>query len=225
MLKELLEKYFKDILADNPKIEDELNTIFESSVNKKVTEELKKKEDELDSLNEEKIKVFKTSLIEKLDEYISLSMDEFVEENKKNIESNFKVELAEKHLTILKNLLKEESVEIPTEQADKVKGLEGKMEKLSSKLNEKINSEIELKKQIFEYEKANKFMELSKDLSETKKEKLLNLTESIVCEDIEDFAKKVNILKENLIDKKEDTTEDLTEDFTDDKTDLDKYLP
>ena len=226
-LDELMKKHFSDVIKDNPTITEEVNTIFEGSVSEKVAEKLVEKETELEKKNEADLKIFKESIVEKLDEYITLSVEEFTEENKTNIETGLKVMLAEKTFTVVKELFTEAGISIPEDQKTIVVDLEKKVEDLSNKLNESVNSEIDSKKQIFEYNKSLKFITLSADLSESKKEKLMNLVENISCGDnIEDFEKKLIILKETISDKKEDKKDKtLLEDDNFEAGDLDKYLP
>lgn len=226
-IKELMEKYFKDVLKDNPDFENEINTVFESAVSEEVAKKVELKETELNASNEKEMKEFKENVVEKLDEYISLSVEEFVEENKTAIESDMKVALAEKTFSTIKTLFTEASIEIPEDQKSIVVDLEKKVETITAKLNEAVNGEIDSKKQIFEYEKTMKFVALSKDLSESAKEKLLSLLENISCENVEEYEKKAAILKENLIEKKEEKKDKvlLEDENIFEPNDLDKYLP
>lgn len=224
---ELMEKYFKDIIKDSPEIMEEINVIIEAAVEGKTKEAVELKEKEFDASNEKDMKEFKENVVEKLDEYIKLSMSEFVEENKVGIETDMKVALAEKTFSTIKTLFTEASIEIPEAEQSAVKELEAKIETLSTKMNEAVNSDLASKKQIFEYEKTMKFVGLSKDLSETAKEKLLTLLENVTCENIEEYEKKVTILKETVVKKKEDKKEEKLEekDGSFKASDLDKYLP
>lgn len=226
-INELMEKYFKDAIESDPKIIDEINVIIEAKVSEEVTEKLALKEKELDESNEKEMKEFKEAVVEKIDEYIGLSVEEFVEENKAGIESDIKVALAEKTFSTIKTLFTEASVEIPDGETDVVKELESKVEKMTKKLNEAVNNDLNSKKQIFEYEKSIKFVGISKDLSETAKEKLLTLLENVTCENLDDYEKKAIILKETVTEKKEDKKEEKLEEKDDgfEVSDMDKYLP
>lgn len=228
-LKELLEKYFKDVIAENPAITTEIDTIFEAAVTEAVAIKITEKEAVLEGANEVELKEFKEGVVDKLDEYISLSMGEFVEENKVNIHAGIRVELAEKTFAVVKTLFTEAAIEIPEAQKTAVVDLEKRVETLSSQINEAVNSDLDSKKQIFEYEKTLKFMTLAKELSETKKEKLSSLLDNISCENIDDFEKKLVILKESISEQDgEKKDKKLLEDedgFEAEVCDLDKYLP
>lgn len=228
-LDELMKKYFGDVIAENPAITEEINTIFEGAVSEAVAVKITEKETVLEASNTTEMKTFKEMIVEKLDEYISLAVEEFTEENKTNIETNTKVELAEKTFAIVKTLFTEAAIEIPEDQKTIIEDLEKKNKVLSDKLNESVNGDIDAKKQIFEYEKTLKFVTLSEDLSDAKKEKLMALLDNINCENIEDFEKKTNILKNSLNEKKEDKKKEdknLLEDDSNFEADaLDKYLP
>lgn len=225
---ELIEKYFVEIVKENPEIKNEIETIFEASVNEVVTGKIKDKETALEEKNTKELKEFKENLVDKIDEYATLSMTEFIEENKFNIETGVKVELAEKTIAAVKTLLTDASIDIPEDKKTIVEDLEKKVGEMTIKLNESVNSEIASKKTNFDLEKKIKFTSLSNDLSESKKEKLASLLENISCESIEDYEKKMVILKESVSDKKEDKKEDknLTENKENfESSDLDKYLP
>lgn len=230
-IKELIDKYFKEVIKESPEISDEITAIFEGEVSATIKEKMELKEKEFETANTKDLKEFKESLVDKLDEYIELSMKEFVTENKINIEKGMKIDLAEKTFSAIKTLFTEADIKIPEGEIDSVKELKENITALSAKLNEAVNSDIDSKKQVLEYEKSMKFVSMTEDLSDTSKEKLLTLLENINCADIEDFEKKVTILKETVIEKKEEDKKDkdgktLLEGADDFKpSDLDKYLP
>lgn len=228
-LKEILEKYFKEALNEEAIVE--FTTLFEASVQEKVNAEVaeavKIKEEELEEKVASDLSEFKANLTEKLNEYAGVAVTEFVEENKVEMENSMKVEMAEKVIGQLRTTLGENYIVIPESEIDVVKDLEEKNSALEAKLNVSLNESIESKKQTFEFEKALAFKEIAEKLSDVDREKLLDLTEGIQFENIEDFKKKVGIvmtkLTESTSHKKE--IKDEFENLNEKENEIDKYLP
>jgi hypothetical protein len=236
-LKKILEKYFKEQLSDEALTE--ITTLFESGVNEAVKAKMTEKEASLEETNKAEMKTFKGELVDKLSEYVKLAVGDFIDENQKGIEDGVKVKIAENVMNGLMGVLKDQHVNIPDGETDVLKDLEEKLAKTEGKLNDSINSGIEDKQQVLEYEKALSFKKLTAnaELSEMDSEKVLDLLDGIEADDVETFEEKTQI----MIDKvKEDAGnddgdpgdgsnhEDLNEQVNDDDTggsQIDKYLP
>jgi len=229
MLNTLMEKYFQDIIKENPEISTEIDTIFETTVNEKVDSVVVEKVAALEADAEVKLTEFKTSIVDKLDEYVNLSMDEFITEKETDIRGGLKVAIAEKTIDAIKTIFTTSEIELPEADKTIVEDMTKKVDEISTKLNEKVNENIEMAKQIFEFEKAIKFEHSTKEMTLSDKEKLMTLVEHINCDTIDDFESKIKILKENVFaavntdDEDAETKNDTDDNFEDD--DLDKYLP
>jgi hypothetical protein len=155
-----------------------------------------------------------------------------------------KVKVADGIAKGITNVLKEQYIKVPESEIDVVTDLEGKLKKQEDKLNESINSDIDNKKQILEYEKALSFKKLvsEADLTDVDAEKVLDLLDGIEADSIETFEEKTNIIiakvKEdgNSDDDDDDDNShnDLNENINDDDDDdgsggddseIDQYLP
>ncbi len=240
-LKKILEKYFKEQLSDEALTE--ITTLFEAAVNEKVKEAIVSTESDLEESNKAEMKKFKNELVDKLSEYTKVAVDEFIDENRPGIESDVKVKVAEGIAKGITNVLKEQYIKVPESEIDVVTDLEGKLKKQEDKLNESINSDIDNKKQILEYEKALSFKKLvsEADLTDVDAEKVLDLLDGIEADSIETFEEKTNIIiakvKEdgNSDDDDDDDNShnDLNENINDDDDDgsggddseIDQYLP
>ena len=80
------------------------------------------------------------------------------------------------------------------EQQDKIASLE-------EKLNEEISKNAESMKSVNEAKKASKLEEMSKDLTDTQKEKLVSLAEGVTFSDVDTFEKELETLKESYFPK------------------------
>lgn len=239
-LKKILEKYFKEQVSDEAITE--ITTLFEAALNEKVKASLVEKETELEDSNKTELAKFKGELVDKLSEYSKVAVDEFIEENKPGIESDVKVTISENVMKGLVDLLKEQYIVVPEGETDVIADLESKTKKIEEKLNTTINSDIENKKQILEYEKALTFKRMisEADMTDTDAEKVLDLLDGIDAEDVEAFEEKTKIIiakvKEdaNTNDDDDDgNLDDLNENVNTDEDDgndknsseIDIYLP
>lgn len=231
MLKELLEKHFDGISEKAiEEIETSTQAIISESVKTKLDEVVNTKKTELEELNHEDMKTFKSGLIDKLNEYVAYIVEEFMKENKVAMESEIKVTMAESFMKNLVSTFNENYVQIDETKVDVVKDLEEKNSELTTKVNGITNDNISLKKSIFEHQKAVKFQSITESLSTNDREKLLVMVEDIDAGDIDTFVKKVKIIQSNLIESKEDKTDDSLLEDIDSKentefTHLSKYLP
>jgi len=225
LIKALKEKLGEDIISEE--LIDELTASLEIMVNEKVKEVITVKEAELVEKSETEMTEFKDSLIESLDKYIEYASDEYLKENEVALETGAKVLAAEKIIEATKDVFKEVGFEIPDTEVDVVKQLETDLEESTTKLNESINEVIEAKKQMFEFEKAVKFQNLTSDLTESKIEEVHTLLEGLEYKNITDFEKKVKIVKKKLVEKLDDKNDEELDDLTEDEekeSSIDKYL-
>jgi hypothetical protein len=109
----------------------------------------------------------------------------------------------------LKNLFSEHYIDVPDEKVDVAEELATKSEELETALNEQIEKNSAMKKELEEFKKQDIFADESKDLSDTQAEKFLKLAEGIEFTTEETFKKKLQMVKENYFSSsiKEDVKE------------------
>ena len=221
-LKKILEKYFKDQVSEEAITE--ISTLFEAALNERVKTAIVDKEAELEESNKTEMAKFKADLVDKLSEYSKVAVGEFIEENKPAIESDIKVNISETVMKGLVAVLKEQYIIVPEGETNVVADLEEKVKKIEGKLNESINSSIEDKKQILEYEKALSFKRMvsEADLTDTAAEKVLDLLEGIEADSIDTFEEKTKIIIAKIVEDNKD--EDLNEDENDNHDDLNESV-
>jgi hypothetical protein len=207
-LKEILKKYFKDALTEEALLA--ISTLFEAALNEKVKVKLVEKEAELEETNKVEMAKFKVELVNKLSEYSTVAVDEFVTENAPAIESEIKVNVSEAVMTGLMSVLKDQYIVVPEGETNVVADLEAKVAAVNEKLNDSINAGIESSKQITEYEKALTFKRLisEADVSAVDAEKVLDLLDGIDAEDVETFEEKTKIIIDKVVDDKTDAGDD-----------------
>jgi hypothetical protein len=141
----------------------------------------------------------KEDFASKVDDYLNYMVEEWMEENKLAIESGLRSEIVEDFIGGLRNLFAEHYIDIPDEKVDVVEELTQTVEELEEKLNEQIARSIELKKQINEHKKFEAVQAVCEGLTQTQVEKLKSLAESVEFTSEEDFADKLNTLKEAYV--------------------------
>ena len=186
------------------------STIFEAAVSAKVLSEVNQRVDELEAnynieMSEAKEEHLST-VTEKVDGYLNYVTEEWMKENELAVEKGIRSELVEDFMTGLKNLFTEHYIDIPEEKVDLVDDLFEKVEELEQKLDESINTSVDIKKELAEYKKAETLREVSEDLADTEKEKLGKLADGIDFEDKSQYSEKLEVIKENYFPKQQSET-------------------
>lgn len=160
----------------------------------------------------------KEDLASKVDDYLNYMVEEWMAENTIAIETGLKAELVEDFIGGLRNLFIEHYIDIPTEQVSVVEELAAKVAELEDELNEQIYTTIELTKELNEQLKIEAIYAACEGLSQVQVEKLKSLAESIEFTTEENFADKIEVLKEsyfkteisyaNLLDEEVDIEEE-----------------
>ena len=195
--------------------------IFEAAVHEKVIAEKAALEEKFESDLSEQVDAAVEDLVEKVDSYMDYVVEQWVDANKVEIESNFKVEVAESLLDSIKGLMSEHNMEIDESTTDAIAEMEAKVEESNTKYNEVVEEMIAIKEAKEQLELSIAFNEVSEGLTDTQAEKLKVLSEGVSFETVEDYSKKVAAIKENYFTeaaaKVEDETEFLEEAVEDEK--------
>jgi len=183
------------------------STIFEAAVSAKVLSEVNQRVEKLEEDYKKEITDAKeehlSTVTEKVDGYLNYVTEEWMKENELAVEKGIRSELVEDFMTGLKNLFTEHYIDIPEEKVDLVDDLFEKVEELEQKLDESINTSVDVKKELAEYKKAETLREVSEDLADTEKEKLGKLADGIDFEDKSQYSEKLEVIKENYFPKQQ----------------------
>ena len=171
-------------------------TIFEAAVMTRVEAIVEEIEAEYEQQFDSAISELKEDFASKIDDYLNYVVQEWMEENKLAVESGLKSEIVEDFMVGLHKLFTEHYIDLPEEKVDAVEELAGKVEELEGELNEQIHASIALTKELNEYKKIQAVQAVCEGLTQTQVEKLKSLAESIEFTSEEDFAEKLNTLKE-----------------------------
>jgi len=152
-----------------------------------------------------------TELSEKLDDYLNYVVQEWLEDNQIAIEHGLKNEISESFIADLKNLFENHNIEVPEDRFDALAEANEKIETLESKLNEQLESNVNLTKNNSELECVKVFSELTGDLTDTDTEKLRSLAEGLEFESTEQYTEKLALLKESYFNRPVEETTDTEE--------------
>jgi len=112
-----------------------------------------------------------------------------------------RTEIAEDFITGLKTLFKEHYIEVPEEKYDVLDEMQKNADALESKLNETIEQNVAMSKELADVKRAQVFEEQTKDLAATEAEKLKKLVEGVDFESEDLYREKVSVIKENYFPK------------------------
>lgn len=199
-VKEDVETVLKNTNLDEATIA-RASTLFEAAVkNRVLTLQV-----EVEKIFEEKFSEAITEKLAELDEananYMDYVAKEWMEENKVAVEHNMRTELAESFLAGLKELFEKHYIDIPEDKVDVVKELAEEVETLRTQLDEAKAQLIEQQTAI-DAENAQRQQvveEVSKDLTESQKERLSMLSESIDFSNPEEFKTILETVVEDFI--------------------------
>lgn len=172
-------------------------TIFEAAVQAKVEMLRAQIEEESEKKLVEQVAEVTSKLSDQIDNYLNYVVEQWMQENEIAIESSLRSEITEEFIDGLRTLFAENYIEIPEEKLDVLEDLANKVDELESKLDESINSNIELKTLVKTYAKENIFTKVAEGLTVSQKEKFSSLAEGVDYVDEDSYTKKLQIVKEN----------------------------
>ena len=169
-------------------------TIFETAVKTRIQEQVKVLEAQYEDKLSKESETIKEAMTEKVDSYLNYVVEEWMKENELAVERGIRTEIAEDFITGLKSLFKEEKYNVLDDLTNQTKDLE-------SKLNEQIEKNINLSKEVSDLHKREAIAEVSEDLTDTETEKFISMAENVEFESAEKFKEKLETIKESYFPK------------------------
>jgi hypothetical protein len=198
-LKEQIVSIFGEDVSDD--FANKATSIFEAAVVARVNSEMEKIVEQLEEQKATELAEAKEQMVEKIDSFLNYVVEQWMVENELAIESGLRTEIAEDFIVGMKALFKEHYIEVPEEKFDVIGDLQGKADSLETKLDEAVESNIQLKRELDSLKRTSILENASKDLADTEAEKLSKLLEGVDFENEELFAEKVSVIKENYFPK------------------------
>jgi hypothetical protein len=231
LFESLKEQLDSEVFTDE--LQEEIQAAYDIAVNEGIKEGLVAKTTELEEKAAAEMVEFKEETEDRLNDYLKYAAEQYLSKNEIAIQSEVKVDIAEKVLEGVKTILKECNIEFTQDDVDAISELEGKLAEAKEEKDELIKENIDLKKASFKSEQDKVFAEKTSDLAESDVEKVTDLLEGLEFSDIEDYTRKLSICMGKIADEDEDLDEDkdldkdedLDKDLNEDKDTDDKVKP
>jgi len=192
-----IEAMFGDDSTISEEFRTKATTIFEARVHDRVSQIQEELESQYAGMLEEAINEIKSDLTEKVDDYLSYVVEQWIAENEIAIDSGLRSELTEEFIAGLRNLFAEHYIDVPEDKVNLVDELAGKVEELEGKLNEEIERGISFAKALVESRKNEVTREVCEGLTTTQIEKMKTLAESVQFSTEEEYKSKIESIREN----------------------------
>lgn len=206
-MKEEMLSIFGDDLSEEFK--EKATVIFEAAVAAEVAaqkaqleEEYQAKAVEIEESFETAVTEMKQELAEKVDEYLNYVVEEWMKQNEVAIESSLRTEITEDFITKLKTVFEESYIEVPESKIDVIDEMANTISELEARLNQVVESNIELTKAVEESVKNEIFADVSEGLALSQTEKFRALAEGVSFDGVESYQKKLEIVKEQYFGQK-----------------------
>jgi hypothetical protein len=180
-------------------------TIFEAAVVTRVKAEVAALEEQFDNRLQEEVETIKEGLIEKVDGYLSYVVEQWMNDNELALENGMKNEIMESFIAGMKGLFEQHYIDVPEEKYDMLGDLQEHVEIVESKLNEQVQTNVELAKELSEMKRDSAIAEFASNMADMDAEKFRGLAEELAFEDIQSFKTKLQTIKENYFGKKQQT--------------------
>jgi len=176
-------------------------TIFETAVKTRIKEQTKIIEAQYEKKLASETDTVKEAMVEKVDSYLNYVVDEWMKENELAVERGIRTEIAEDFITGLKGLFKEHYIDVPEEKYNVLDDLTNQVKDLEDKLNEQIEKNVNLSKDVSESNREKLIAQVSEDLADTEKEKFGSMAENVEYDSAEKFQEKLETIKESYFPK------------------------
>ena len=193
-----------DVLFSGEELSEEFKlkatTIFEAAINESVSSLEDSLREEYDTALAEHTERVSNELAEKLDDYLSYVVEQWMSENELAIESGIKNDITENFLVGLRDLFEKHYVDLPEDRANILEAMAQEVIDTQGKLEGELENNISLRKEISELKCDEIVSDACEGLVDIDAEKLRSLVEGLEFESVDQYKEKVALLKENYFD-------------------------
>lgn len=230
----LFENDIQTLFADEEHLSEDFKVkaaeLFETVITARLANEIEGIQSELAEEAAAETAKFKEDMVEKVDQYLNYVAENWMKENELAIERGLRTEITEDFIKSLQVVFKEHYIEVPEEKYDVLGEMEQQIDELKGKLNEQMETTVELKGLNESMLREKVIAEASEDLTLTEAEKLSSLLADVEFGDSEIFAEKVAVVKETYFPKQgasdiseEKLTDTVDSSFLDETSSINKY--
>jgi hypothetical protein len=177
----------------------QLEAIFEAAVKEKSDSKVNNIVTKIDENVASYLENVTNTLVEKVDDYLDYVVEEWMQDNTLAVEQGIKTQIAENFIGGLKNLFENHYIDVPNEKYNALDELYAQNRNLEQSLNNTINENINIKKELMLNECATIFVAETKDLADTQIAKLQSLMENVSFENPGEYQAKLNAIRNNYM--------------------------
>ena len=181
--------------------------VFETAVARRVDEVQQNIEENFRQDLEEQVAAYKERLAEATDKLLNVSIQDWQEDNKLAIHTGLKSEITEHFIEGMKTLFKEHYIDIPEDKEKVYEISQKKLEEASAKLNDEIQTNLDLRGTIEGLTSQVLFLENTQDLTDSEREKVRALCEKVKFETEEQYVEHITLVKECYLNNDQEETE------------------
>lgn len=197
VVKEDLEKLFGQDENLSEDFRNNATALFQGAVSMRVEAEVADLEEQVDGFIAEKTEEITEQFAERLDAYFAYVADKYITENQLAIENGLRAELSESFIEGIRDVFAQHYVDVPEEKIDVLEGYESQLAELEEALEEVTLRNIELTSVVESREKKAAIDALAEGMTDADTERLADILEDVDYNDLEDFASKAALIKEN----------------------------
>lgn len=203
-----------DTVEMSEEFKNKLKTIFETAVNDRVRNIREELETEYENAIEESVAAVVNDLSENLSTYLDYVVEKWLEANKVNVETNYKVRMAESILEGVKELAGKHNMKIDESHEDEIRAMEEKLESMTANYDGLFEEFVKKDETIKEFQIKLAITELSEGMTTSDAARFAALAEGISFRSEEQLMEKLTVIKESYFTETVTKTKDLTEPLT-----------
>ena len=185
----------------NAKQQKQVTAIFESAIKNTTRQIGKQIHEHYSKVHEKRLAEHQELMENRLNTYLDVVVEEWVETNRPAVRSSLRTELSENFLNGLQKLFTEHYIDVPESKTDVVKNLTQHVETLKRQVNEQYTEKLKLHRLAESANKKRIVATFARDMSESQAEKLEKLAEDTQYVNANDFREKLSMLKESYFEK------------------------
>lgn len=178
---------------------EQLEAVFEAAVQDRVERNVSVVLEEVDANVKNYLSNVTSNLVEKVDDYLEYVVEEWMTDNAVAVEQGIKTQIAENFIGGLKNLFENHYIDVPAEKYNVLDELYAQNKELQAALNQSINENINLKKEVSLTECAGVFVAETRDLADTQIARLQSLMENVSFNSVDEYRNKLTSIKNNYL--------------------------
>ena len=193
-------------------LQNKARTIFEAAVVTRVNNKINDIVEDVNDVLEERVNKIEELYGEKVDEYLTYTVNEWVKDNKLAIESGIRSEMYESFISGMRKVFDDHYINFPEEEISIAEDLQKKVAELEKGLDETLEENSKLHKEIKESRKQTVIDDVTDGLSEVQKDKLVELYENVEVdsndENFDKFRANAVLIRESYFPTEVSTVED-----------------